>query len=158
MQGNHCSEGKKGKDKGNGIVVVMIIEEEDKHGFQCVLKTHKTLSLPPSVDFQDYSAIDIDQSGKTAITSQENSQLWIGQIELDDENLYDPERTSFVSPGKVFDFPRDTNCKKIFCNIEGIHFINDEMVVAVSDKMKSKGKQPFQCLEYDQSIHVFVMP
>jgi len=119
----------------------------------------QTLEIPKSANFQDYSAISVDSSGKVAVTSQEESQLWIGQLLLDEENLYDPEKTDFISDnGKVLDFPRDTNCDVVFCNIEGIHWMNDELLVAVSDKMKSKGKQDFRCLEYDQSIHMFVLP
>ena len=44
------------------------------------------------------------------------------------------------------------------CNVEGIHFMNDEMLMAVSDKMKSKGRQDFRCASKDQSIHAFVIP
>ena len=36
--------------------------------------------------------------------------------------------------------------------------LGEEMLVAVSDKMKGKGRQPFRCLAKDQSIHVFVLP
>jgi len=31
-------------------------------------------------------------------------------------------------------------------------------LVGVSDKMKGKGKQPFTCLEKDQSFHLFQLP
>ena len=31
--------------------------------------------------------------------------------------------------------------------------MNDEMLMAVSDKMKSKGRRDFQCHEKDKSIH-----
>ena len=34
----------------------------------------------------------------------------------------------------------------------------DVRFVAVSDKMKSKGKQPYHCLPHDQSVHIFVLP
>lgn len=36
--------------------------------------------------------------------------------------------------------------------------MNDEMLMAVSDKMKSKGRQDFRCASKDQSIHAFVIP
>ena len=36
--------------------------------------------------------------------------------------------------------------------------MDDEMLMAVSDKMKSKGRQDFRCHEKDQSIHAFVIP
>lgn len=37
--------------------------------------------------------------------------------------------------GKVLHFPRDNDCNVVYCNIEGIAFINDRMIVA--------GKAPF---------------
>ena len=33
-----------------------------------------------------------------------------------------------------------------------------QVLVAVSDKMKGKGKQPYTCLEKDQSFHLFAIP
>jgi hypothetical protein len=40
--------------------------------------------------------------------------------------------------------------------VEGIHWINDNMLIAVSDKMKSR--QDFRCFDKDQSVHVFTLP
>ena len=56
-----------------------------------------------------------------------------------------------------------------YCNIEGIHWVSGgktgeddehppQMLVAVSDKMKSKGRQSAACHEKDQSVHLFMMP
>lgn len=58
----------------------------------------------------------------------------------------------------MYNFPRNSECKMIYCNIEGIHWIGEDQLVAVSDKMKNKGKQDFRCFDKDQSIHVFAMP
>jgi hypothetical protein len=33
-----------------------------------------------------------------------------------------------------------------------------QMLAAVSDKMKSKGKQAYSCFEKDQSFHLFGIP
>jgi hypothetical protein len=63
-----------------------------------------------------------------------------------------------MSIGKVFDFPKNDNCETIYCNIEGVHWLNDDMIMAVSDKMKGRGKQDFICHDKDQSVHVFVLP
>lgn len=41
---------------------------------------------------------------------------------------------------------------------QGIHWQEPDKLVAVSDKMKSGGKQPFTCMEHDQSIHTFLIP
>ena len=57
-------------------------------------------------------------------------------------------------------------CAVQYCNIEGIEWVDDggadedapRTLVGVSDKMKGKGKQPFTCLEKDQSFHLFQLP
>jgi len=46
----------------------------------------------------------------------------------------------------------------IFLALQGISFLDDNLLVAVSDKMKSGGKQHYRCLRKDQSIHTFVLP
>lgn len=41
---------------------------------------------------------------------------------------------------------------------QGIHWQEPDKLVAVSDRMKGGGKQPFVCMEHDQSIHTFLIP
>jgi hypothetical protein len=73
--------------------------------------------------------------------------------------LWDIDKMEFDQKvGSTFDFPKNDDCQTIYCNIEGIEWLNEQMVVAVSDKMKSKGKQDFRCFDKDQSVHVFVLP
>jgi hypothetical protein len=60
--------------------------------------------------------------------------------------------------GNMYDFPKNDLCETIYCNIEGVHWISDDLVMAVSDKMKGKGKQDFRCFDKDQSVHVFILP
>lgn len=159
-EGNHCKEGKEGKDKGNGLAVLMHRDTDATLGdFHCVWKTLRYLRIPALANFQDYSAISVNSEGRVAITSQEESQVWIGHLTHMDSGHFDPEKSEFSTEKMhVYNFPRDTNCEIIYCNIEGIHWINDELLVAVSDKMKKGGKQDFRCLNKDQSIHVFVLP
>ncbi len=40
---------------------------------------------------------------------------------------------------KLYDFPKNENCETVYCNIEGVHWVDDYTIIAVSDKMKSKG-------------------
>ena len=76
-EGNYCSESR-GKEVGNGRVVVMA--RQDAPG-GCVWKTVTVLELPKSAAFVDYSAIAIHQATQSvAVTSQENSQMWVGQL------------------------------------------------------------------------------
>lgn len=155
-EGNHCQEKDKGRERGHGVVVVMR-RVWTSHGTDrvCVWKTVRSLSTPASAHFQDYSSISVDSSGRVAITSQEESKLWLGRLSLVENGVFDPSRSEFIEDS-VLDFPRGSDCSVVYCNIEGIHWLNKDMLVAVSDKMKSD--QDYQCLEKDQSIHVFVMP
>lgn len=158
-EGNYCSETRK-YDRGNGQIVAMkrIIEED---GTTCTWSAVRTINVPSSAFFHDYSDIAIDDKGRVAITTQEDSQVWIGQmLGLDPETgrydlnamELDPEIHS------VFDFPKNNECETIYCNIEGVEWLNDQTIVVVSDKMKGKGKQDFLCFDKDQSVHVFVLP
>lgn len=161
-EGNHCSESRK-NDRGNGRVVVMqkgTVSAEDGNE-TCQWKTIREIKIPESADFLDYSAISLNDDGKVAITSQEDSQLWIGKLrgKREEDGLWDISAMEFdTNESKVFDFPKNNQCFTMYCNIEGIHWINDEMLMAVSDKMKSKGKQDFRCFDKDQSVHVFALP
>ena len=155
-EGNHCSESRK-NDVGNGRVVLMK-KSEDPEMTQCIWKTMKVINIPSSAAFLDYSAIDITQDGRVAITSQEHSAVWLGQAKGIVNGVIDPIEFDFEVESTVLQFPKDGDCATIYCNIEGIHFMNDDMLMAVSDKMKSKGRQDFRCHDKDQSIHAFVIP
>ncbi|KAL7534817.1 hypothetical protein ACHAWF_004961 [Thalassiosira exigua] len=155
-EGNHCSEERK-EDVGNGRVVLMK-KREDSDG-NCLWETVRVVHVPESAAFLDYSAIDITNAGRVAIASQEYSSVWLGHAFGISNGIIDPDAFDFVDDSNsVLQFPKDGTCHTIYCNIEGIHFINDEMLMAVSDKMKSKGRQDFRCHEKDQSIHAFVIP
>jgi hypothetical protein len=155
-EGNHCSESRK-DDVGNGRVVIMTKSEDQEMG--CLWETVRVVDIPKSAAFLDYSAIDITQDGRVAITSQEHSAVWLGQAKGIDNGVIDPLAFEFeTDSGDVLQFPKDGDCHTIYCNIEGIHFINDDMLMAVSDKMKGRGRQDFRCADKDQSIHAFVIP
>jgi hypothetical protein len=165
-EGNHCKEDALGKDAGNGRVVVMKREDAAGDGsFACVWKTVRTISLPEEVAFVDYSALSLHHATKAvAVTSQENSQLWISSLSTASDGEFEPMSAEFVAGGKVYDFPRDGACEPQYCNIEGIHWLEGggkgapQVLAAVSDKMKSKGRQDFRCLPKDQSVHIFTVP
>lgn len=165
-EGNFCSE-THGKEVGNGRVVVMARQDAVDADSRCTWKTVRVLELPKSVAFVDYSAIAIHHATQSvALTSQENSQLWIGKLAGGADGAFDPAAAAF-SEGKVYDFPRsDDGCEAIYCNVEGIHWVSEGSddsaapgtLVAVSDKMKSKGRQPAVCHDKDQSVHLFALP
>lgn len=158
-EGNHCSEKYK-HDRGNGRIVIMKLS--DNNDGECRWETVRTLDIPSSANFADYSAMALNENGNwLAITSQEDSQLWVGRLLGKDPESglwYAGDIQFDQGIGQVFDFPKDNDCSTIYCNIEGIHWINDGTLLAASDKMKKKGKQDFRCREKDQSVHFFVLP
>lgn len=156
-EGNHCSESQK-NDAGNGKLVAM--RKEVEQDGSCQWKTVRIIDIPSSAFFRDYSAITLSKSGRVAISSQEESQMWVGQfLGQNPDGTYDIDTLEFdASEGIIYDFPKNDQCVTIYCNIEGIHWLNDDMIIAVSDKMKGRGKQDFRCFEKDQSVHVFGLP
>ena len=160
-EGNHCAEGDRGKDQGNGRVVVM---RREAVGAECLWRTVTTLSLPRTAAFVDYSALSIHHATRAvAVSTQEGSQLWVGQLAGGADGAFDPAAAEF-SEGRVYDFARDGGCDPVYCNVEGIHWLEGggdgtpQVLVAASDKMKSKGRQDFRCLAKDQSLHLFMIP
>ena len=86
---------------------------------------------------------------KFAVLSQENAAVWIGD--------FDPEKVDFTSEeGSVYHLPKSDTCQTIFCNAEGIQWLDNYRLLIASDKAKSS--QPYWCSTHDQSIHIFSMP
>jgi hypothetical protein len=106
-------------------------------------KWSRQVALPLAAEFKDYSAINF-RGSQVAIVSQASSRLWIGDI--------DETSGKFVSDGRIYKFPAKT-----YCNVEGVAWLSDDLLVAVSDRRKAN-KQPKRCADKDQSIHVFRIP
>jgi hypothetical protein len=165
-EGNWCDTGKKGKEPGNGRLVLMELYHGEgppstfKDGYlqetsTCMWKTLRVIEIPPTADFVDYS--DVARRGNTiAISSQESSALFFGDMKLKD-GLLDHD-TFEITGGEVTRFAPTPNCQVQYCNVEGIEFMNDRLIVGASDSMKGNGRQPYMCLEKDQSMHVFALP
>ncbi len=103
----------------------------------------RSIALPKDARFKDYSALAI-RNGRIAIVSQESARLWVAQ-------LHARQHTVIPGSGKVYRFP-----DKNYRNVEGIDWLSDNTVIAVSDRMKTG--QPARCARKDQSIHVFRIP
>lgn len=142
-EGNYCSEAHM-DDTGNGRVIAM--KKVTAKDGSCTWSTIREIKLPSSIDFHDYSDISLDVNGRVAITSQEDSQVWIGQIVgRTDDGLWDINALEFDDEeAKVYDFPKSEKCKTVYCNIEGIQWMGEHMLLAVSDRMKSKRRQHFR--------------
>ena len=157
-EGNDCREKKmKSKVGGEGRVVIMKKSTNAVKG--CHWETVRVVHIPKSAAFKDYSSIDITSSGIVAISSQESSSVWLSAVSGISNGVIDPSMFEFRDESSsVLRFPRNEHCHTVYCNIEGIHFISDDMLLAVSDRVKNAGRQDRICSEKDQSIHAFVIP
>lgn len=144
-EGNLCVGGSQGKDPGQGRIVVSQLENYENG--TCKWATKWVIEVPEHAYFTDYSAMAF-RNGKLAILSQVDAAVWIGE--------FDMEALEFKSRGQVFHFPRDNHCEIIYCNLEGIQWIDDRRVVVTSDK--AKRYQPFYCDAKDQTVHIFSLP
>ena len=147
-EGNYCSGSSQGKKSGHGRIIMM--ERSVKNG-KCILRTVDEVKLGRDIDFQDYSAITVWNGSRIGIASQENSAVFIGDLKVGEESVE-------IGEGRMYDFPRNDRCEIKYCNIEGLYFLEEHLVVAVSDSMKGKRRQPHRCREKDESVHVFQIP
>jgi hypothetical protein len=136
-EGNDCDAGDISKIHGAGRIKVFKKEEGKWEYFA-------SIRIPPALQFIDYSGIDINEKNILAITSQESSAVWTGELDIDNWQIKDP--------GHVYPFPKDQNENKIYCNIEGVSWIANDRLVVVSDRKKKE--QSEECSEKDQSIHI----
>ncbi|MFP9113130.1 SdiA-regulated domain-containing protein [Flavobacterium sp. RHBU_3] len=112
------------------------------------------ITLPSSVTFTDYSDLAISASGKVAITSQEDGQLWVGQL----------SSTSWsITGGTAYTFPLGSSSGvigagtlQLYGNVEGVSFITDTQIVICSDKAGSD--QPSYQSYKEQTVSVFNLP
>jgi hypothetical protein len=106
-------------------------------------KLSLSIDLPKEARFKDYSALAI-RKDRIAIVSQESARLWVARLQA---------RTHKVMPGSgaVYRFP-----DKNYRNVEGIDWLSEDTLIAVSDRMKTG--QPSKCAKKDQSIHLFRIP
>jgi uncharacterized protein YjiK len=145
-EGNWCEGGKRGRDRGHGKIVVSKLTRD---AGECSWDVVDMLDVPQMADFQDYSAMAI-REGKMAILSQEDAALAL--VDFDTETLSFGEEAT----GVVMHLPRDVHCNIVFCNAEGIAFIDGYRFMIVSDKAKSK--QDVACLPHDQGAALFAVP
>jgi hypothetical protein len=122
-----------------------------------------TIQLPPIVQFLDYSAVSIYRyrtPNYIAVTSQENSQVWIGTIAEHTSTPYFEVSTLNMVFTNIYDTPRiadDKNqCQVQYCNVEGVAWQNETHLILVSDKAKKT--QSSMCLAKHQQIHYFSLP
>lgn len=81
---------------------------------------------------------------QVAVVSQESGRLWVARLHAETHTL-------IPDSGVVYRFP-----DKHYRNVEGIDWLTEDTVIAVSDRKKQD--QPGKCDRTDQSIHVFRIP
>jgi len=106
-------------------------------------KPSHRIRLPKNAEFDDYAAID-ERDGRLAVVSQSSARLWVARLDEDGRRVVPGSET-------VYRFPR-----RSYRNVEGIAWLSDDTLIAVSDRKKST--QPARCARKDQSIHVFRIP
>ena len=136
-EGNDCDSGKMSKIHGAGRIKVFEIKKEK-------WKYIASIRIPHSLEFVDYSGIDINEQNRLAITSQESSAVWVAGLDVENWQINDT--------GTVYYFPKDKNGNKTYCNIEGVAWAANNRLVVVSDAKKKT--QPDECQEKEQSIHI----
>ena len=101
------------------------------------------IRLPKTAEFEDYAAMAY-RDGRLAVVSQASARVWTARV--------DASALALV-PGSdaVYRFPN-----KSYGNVEGIAWLSEDTLVAVSDRKKAR--QPERCAAKDQSIHVFRIP
>lgn len=139
-EGNGCHGGRKGKKPGSGRIHVL--RRAGK-----MWQSMTTIALPPSVKFEDYSAVAL-RGNRIAVISQQDARLWIGTLRVRDWKI--------TGRGKIYDFPKTKQGKHKYCTLEGLCWLDARSFVLVSDL--SKGDYSKRCRKHDQSIHVFRLP
>jgi hypothetical protein len=106
-------------------------------------KASHQIRLPNHVEFEDFAALAYHES-KVAIVSQASARIWVAKIDAKAQAIV-------ASSDKIYRFPT-----KSYGNVEGIAWLSNDTLVAVSDRRKKQ--QPNRCAEKDQSIHLFRIP
>ncbi len=136
-EGNACKAGTEGKEVGGGTI--QVFEKKKK-----TWKRIRSINLPSSLRFTDYSGLDISADNTLAVSSQESSAIWIAKL---DTNAW-----KTVGSGKVYGFPKNKKGDTVYCNVEGVSWIDSQHLVVISDAKKKS--QPKRCKKKEQSIHI----
>ena len=143
-ESNGCERGAVGRTPGNGRIKVFRHRKSGR-GWKYVA----SIDLPRSLAFVDYSGIDL-HGDRLVIVSQQTSALWLGTIEHRREGKRELWRVR--DDGRTLTLPRTDDGAVLYCNVEGVSWINEHTLVVVSDE--AKDDQPERCRTKDQSIHV----
>ena len=139
-EGNRCRSGHAGRKPGGGRLHVL-------QSSGTLWKPVARIKLPPTVAFEDYSAVAL-RGSRIAVLSQQSSRLWIGRLHFGS--------WAIAGKGKTYEFPRTRKGKIKYRTLEGICWLTDRSFVCVSDLADRRDSK--RCRKKDQSIHVFKLP
>ena len=136
-EGSNCRGRRKQRKRGKGRIHVL----EPRGG---MWRSIGRIKLPRHVRFKDFAGLAL-RGNRLAVVSQESSRVWIGHLRSG--------QWSIRGRGRIYDFPRTKNGKKLYYTVEGISWLSPTTLVAVSDLRKKK--HPHRSTRTDQSVHVF---
>jgi hypothetical protein len=139
-EGNKCRAGREGRAGGGGRIQVLARKKD-------LWVPVAQIKLPPTVDFEDYSAVSI-RGDRIAVISQRTSRLWIGKLRMSSWTI--------GGRGRIYDFPRTKRGRVKYCTLEGLCWLSNSTFVMVSDLCKKGYRKG--CSKTDQSIHLFALP
>jgi len=142
-EGNAC-EPKGPEFEKNGTILVLKFNSNLFSEFG-EWKVVASISLPQNnAGFSDYAGMDVFQNQWIAVVSQEDSSLWVGELDI----------TTWKIKGEGYKtiFPLNGDEKMQFCNVEGISWITRDTIVVTTDS--SDADKP-ECCPYSQSISIF---
>jgi hypothetical protein len=161
-EGNWCEGGRRGRDRGHGkIAVLEFVPAARGGGEPCSWRVAKTLDIPPAAAFTDYSDLAFADTGlrgepagsgkgAVAVLSQEDAALWVGQFD------YDRMEFDADVPGAAFVLPRDGACRTVWCNAEGLVWLDARRLAVATDR--AKASQSFVCTSKDEALGTFALP
>lgn len=111
--------------------------------------TISTVDLPRGLDFADFSALAID-GDRLAVASQESSRVWVGRAS------FGPDGDLRLETEGVYPFPRQRDGDVDYCNVEGLSWVDETTLIAVSDLEKDGQKS--RCRNHAEQLHLFGLP
>ena len=139
-EGNRCRSGRRGRKPGGGRLHLL-----QRAG--TLWKPVAQIKLPPTVRFEDYSAVSL-RGRRLAVLSQQSSKLWIGTLRFRDWTI--------AGTGTTYEFPQTKKGKRKYRTLEGLCWLTDRSFVCVSDLAKAGYSK--RSRKTEQSIHVFKLP
>jgi hypothetical protein len=124
-EGNWGRGGRKGREAGHGRLQLFTRGRRD-------WERVRELELPSAARFEDYSSLDI-RGDEVTVASQATSAVWLGRVTSLEG------RSPFADAGRVYRFPADRAGRARYGSVEGVTWVGERELVAVSDHHEGGG-------------------